>query len=113
MTANDNDVAIVEQPAVTPDKQFQHLVKLAILKVPNGKAIGSDEIFSKALRYPREETAELLTSIWQMWGDLKTAIRQRDTAILVPIYKKGPKDDPRSSHPIALLPTAEKSPKPR
>lgn len=78
------------------------------MKAPKGKAARPDELFTEASSCDPENVARSRSKIWKRCNDFKTLIPWRRAASLAPIYKKRPKDDPRSYMPIAFLSNARK-----
>ena len=78
-------------------------VKQAITQAPTGKAVGPDEIFVEVLQLFPEIMAKLICDIWAKCGKLVYVLREWRQGILVPIYKRGEKSNPKSYRPITLL----------
>lgn len=108
MATDEGHSASVEQLSFTTDEAFEQLVTKAIRNAKEKKASGPDELFTEAFMCSPQAIASLLTTIWSKCNELNTVISQWRTATLVPIFKKGPKDDPKSYRPISLLSHARK-----
>ncbi len=90
------------------DDEFEQDIQKAIRRSPCGKAAGEDEIFVEAFRIDTERVARILSMLWKKCSEHKHIISAWNTAIMVPIYKKGRPDEPSSYRPIALLSHAKK-----
>lgn len=94
---------IVTQLPFVVDEEFELLVKEAIIRAPKRKASGSDELFTEAFNCAPEQMAKLLTAVWKKCTDLRCIPDRWAAAQLIPLYKKGNKNDPVSYRPISLL----------
>lgn len=103
MTTKETIQPFIEKQKFTADGDFRKLVSGAIIKAAKRKETGADKAFSEALGYAHNEAAELLTNLWQRCNELKTTLRLWDTAVLVPLHKKGPEKEPKSYRPKAFL----------
>lgn len=108
MTTGSEEGVEIHQTKFTTDETFEGQIKMAIKRAPRMKATGADDMFTEVLNSAPDETARILNAIWRKCGELGVTMRQWDSAVLVPIYKKGQEDDPSSYRPIALLSHARK-----
>lgn len=98
-------------PTMTPlevDEQFINDIEKAIRRSTSGKATGKDEVFVEAFRVEGINVARILGGFWQKCAEQNHIIGTWNTAIMVPIYKKGNTGEPSSYRPIALLSHAKK-----
>ena len=86
---------------ISPD--LERKVHAAILKAKSNRATGTDELFSEAFKLAPKEFARIFSLFWVQCSKLGYLLQEWRTALLVPIYKRGPKADPSSYRPIALL----------
>ena len=66
------------------------------------KALGPDELSPQLLKLVAEELAPALTIIFQQSYDLSSTPKDWNSAIVMPIYKKGLKSYPSYYRPISL-----------
>lgn len=99
---------ILELENFVIDDEFQEKVERAIIRAPVGKTAGSDELFVECFKLFPSITAKLLCNIWRNCGELKYMIEKWQEGELIPIYKRGNKDQPESYRPISLLSHARK-----
>ena len=66
------------------------------------KAHGPDELSPQLLKLVAEELAPTLTIIFQQSYDLSSTPKDWNSAIAMPIFKKGLKSDPSNHRPISL-----------
>lgn len=83
-------------------------VESAIIMAETGKSAGHDELFVELFKLHPKLIARTLCEIWHKYGTLRYSLTERQKEILVPSYKKGPKDDPQSYRSITLLSHARK-----
>lgn len=62
----------------------------------------------EALEINPERAREVITLLWKMFTQLNYKLKDWESAILVPIYKKGDVSSTTSYRPIALLSHARK-----
>ena len=86
---------------MTPD--FERKVYNAIVKAKRNRASGTDELFSEAFKVAPKTFARIFALLWTKSSQLGYLIHEWRTALLVPIYKRGPRTAPSSYRPIALL----------
>ena len=93
-------------PPIVPFDMSTHLERKvfgAIMSAKNNKATGTDELFNEAFKITPPHFAKILSLLWVQCSHLRYLLRDWRTALLVPIYKRGPKNEPSSYRPIALL----------
>ena len=82
---------------------FESKVFQAIAGSKCHRATGTDELFSAAFKLSLALFAKIISLLWVKCSNLGYLLHERRTALLVPIYKRGPKTEPSSYRPIALL----------
>lgn len=93
-------------PPIVPfelSSDLQRKVQNAILKAKNNRATGTDELFSEAFKLAPKSFARIFALFWVQSSKIRYLLQAWRTALLVPIYKRGPKSEPSSYRPIALL----------
>lgn len=58
-----------------------------VIRAPRNKAAGADEVFVEALIVDQETMRKLICTLCGKSGRFKQLIKNRSTAILIPLYK--------------------------
>lgn len=103
MSTPRDEIWVLNTVEFDADNIWQKQLEKEISNAPRNKAVGSDEVFTECLNIDRKMTAKIISTFWSKCSKLKYVIRGCKTAILVPLYKRGDKSNPKSYHPIALL----------
>ena len=82
---------------------LERKVYSAILSAKRNRATGSDELFNESFKLAPSTFAKVFSLLWVQCSQVRYLIQDWRTTLLVPIYKSGPKADPSSYRPIALL----------
>ncbi len=72
-------------------------------EAPTRKAPGIDEVKAEMLKLDVELSTSMLFELWSACGRSGRLPRAWLKALLVPLHKKGPYDDPKNHRPISLL----------
>jgi hypothetical protein len=91
-----------------PDSSFFGSLLQAIRRAPALKAPGPDSLAADMFRLQPQVFADVLFSLWTSCGRLAYLPGAWREASIVPLYKKGPAEDPANYRPIALLSHARK-----
>lgn len=82
---------------------FTHLrVRNAIRRLPNKKAPGCDHIIAEHLKPIQDVIAPVLSTLFNICWHAGYTPQQFRSSQVIPIFKKGDKDDPANYRPIAL-----------
>ena len=87
----------------TMSRELERHIFTAILTANCNRASGTDELFSEAFKISPKSFARIFALLWVKCSQLGYLLHEWRTALLVPIYKRGPKSAPSSYRPIALL----------
>jgi len=74
-----------------------------VKKSPNGKSVGTDDVFAEGLRKTPDLVAHLLAELRQACGRLAYMPRVWQVAVIIPMHKKGDTDQPQNYRPIAII----------
>ena len=89
--------------ASAPDIHFSaHGIKKQLESIQPDKASGPDMIPARVLKETASELAPVLASIFQQSYDTGTLPQTWKDATITPIYKSGPRTDPKNYRPVSL-----------
>ena len=89
--------------ASAPDIHFSaHGIKKQLESIQPDKASGPDMIPARVLKEIASELAPVLASIFQQSYDTGTLPQTWKDATITPIYKSGPRTDPKNYRPVSL-----------
>ena len=83
-------------------------VAAVIRRLKSGKAAGEDELRPKILKALNGEGVRWLTRVCRWRGNLKKTPKDRQTVVIVPIYKRGERKKCTNYRGISLLSLPEK-----
>ena len=87
----------------------ESFVRDAIKRLKPNKAIGLDKISARLLKDSGHTIVPSLTSLFNLSLQTETFPSVWKNARVIPLYKKGDKQDPSNYRPISVLPTVNKS----
>lgn len=70
------------------DEKFRKSIEKGIVRAPNGKLAGKDELFAEMMKIDKKLFANLLITIWNECEELNYFPIQLQTAIFVPVREK-------------------------
>lgn len=109
MKTSEKDTYTPEHIPLEKIDSFERNIRMAITEGPAGKAEGKDELFVEAFKICPEHIAPILARYWEKCNKLQYMLQDWQTAILIPIFKKGDVLDPGNYRPIAILSHARKT----
>ncbi len=102
-TSQDGDKYRPNPAGFSCPPEMRSALRESIQRSQTRKAPGIDKIPTEMLKTDIDISTELTYEIWAACGRCKRIPAEWNKAILVPIHKKGPHEDPKNYRPISLL----------
>ena len=97
------EIGLSNYPDPDPDLSFDvNGVKKQILNLNPNKACGPDNLSPRILKLLADELSPVLTFLFQQSYDSGRLPDDWSKALVIPVYKKGGKQDPKNYRPISL-----------
>ncbi len=102
------DNTILDIPQFKLQETTVEAVEKELLKIPDSKATGDDNIPIRFIKFTKLITAKIICHIINLTIRHNIIPDDWKTATITPIYKDGDKDDPANYRPISILPALSK-----